>query len=197
MDIQLLDSVSRDKEELQCEILQIDHAFSSVRDYACGDTTSHHLHHRRHSFLHHPWVEWHRWVRTVSTSRDSANGIYRINPYWKLALVFKCLTDNILLDDFKSVLQRLGNLKVDGTTAMLQNSMNLNPSEKSGSADHHHEEAFAESSSRVRRKQPLGGVSGAMDHDSDLESGPGRYSTTANAVGKLGIKINKLPKLPS
>lgn len=30
-----------------------------------------------------------------------------INPYWKLALVFKCLTDNIMLDDFKSVLQRL------------------------------------------------------------------------------------------
>ncbi|KAF2396937.1 hypothetical protein EJ06DRAFT_463930, partial [Trichodelitschia bisporula] len=35
-----------------------------------------------------------------------------INPYWKLALVFKCLTDNIMLDDFKAVLQRLGALKL-------------------------------------------------------------------------------------
>ena len=31
-----------------------------------------------------------------------------INPFWKLALVFKCLTDAILLDDFKTELKRLG-----------------------------------------------------------------------------------------
>lgn len=33
----------------------------------------------------------------------------RINPYWKLTLVFKCLSDNIMLDDFKTELRRLGN----------------------------------------------------------------------------------------
>ena len=33
---------------------------------------------------------------------------YRINPYWKLALIFKCLTDNIMLDDFKTELNRIG-----------------------------------------------------------------------------------------
>jgi hypothetical protein len=32
----------------------------------------------------------------------------RINVYWKLALVFKCLTDNIMLDDFKTELKKLG-----------------------------------------------------------------------------------------
>lgn len=31
-----------------------------------------------------------------------------INPFWKLSLVFKCLTDAILLDDFKTELKRLG-----------------------------------------------------------------------------------------
>ena len=31
-----------------------------------------------------------------------------INPYWKLALVFKCLTDNIMLDDFSTELKRIG-----------------------------------------------------------------------------------------
>lgn len=31
-----------------------------------------------------------------------------INPFWKLAVVFKCLTDAILLDDFKTELKRLG-----------------------------------------------------------------------------------------
>lgn len=31
-----------------------------------------------------------------------------INPFWKISLVFKCLTDAILLDDFKTELKRLG-----------------------------------------------------------------------------------------
>jgi len=33
----------------------------------------------------------------------------RINPYWKLTLVFKCLSDNVMLDDFKTELRKLGN----------------------------------------------------------------------------------------
>ncbi|KAF1810756.1 hypothetical protein P152DRAFT_400269, partial [Eremomyces bilateralis CBS 781.70] len=43
-------------------------------------------------------------IISSTTSLSSTDGI---NPYWKLSLVFKCLTDNIMLDDFKSVLQRL------------------------------------------------------------------------------------------
>lgn len=30
-----------------------------------------------------------------------------INPVWKLALVFKCFTDTIILDDFKTTLDKL------------------------------------------------------------------------------------------
>jgi len=30
-----------------------------------------------------------------------------INPFWKFAFVFKCLTDTIFLDDFKTVLDKL------------------------------------------------------------------------------------------
>ena len=30
-----------------------------------------------------------------------------INPFWKLAFVFKCLTDTVILDDFKTALDRL------------------------------------------------------------------------------------------
>lgn len=30
-----------------------------------------------------------------------------INPFWKFAFVFKCFTDTIFLDDFKTVLDRL------------------------------------------------------------------------------------------
>ena len=40
----------------------------------------------------------------------SANGI---NPFWKLAFVFKCLTDTIILDDFKTALDKLSRYKMD------------------------------------------------------------------------------------
>lgn len=30
-----------------------------------------------------------------------------VNPFWRLALVFKCLTDTVILDDFKTALDRL------------------------------------------------------------------------------------------
>ncbi|RMZ76014.1 hypothetical protein DV738_g5167, partial [Chaetothyriales sp. CBS 135597] len=35
-----------------------------------------------------------------------------INPFWKLAFVFKCLTDAVVLDDFKTALDRLRAFKV-------------------------------------------------------------------------------------
>jgi len=38
----------------------------------------------------------------VSAARITANS--GINPYWRFALVFKCASDTIFLDDFKSVL---------------------------------------------------------------------------------------------
>ncbi|PMD41732.1 hypothetical protein L207DRAFT_386180, partial [Hyaloscypha variabilis F] len=46
-------------------------------------------------------------LSSVISGLRGTDGYVQINPYWKLALVFKCLSDNILLDDFKSVLQRL------------------------------------------------------------------------------------------
>lgn len=46
---------------------------------------------------------------TFATLIPQVRGVVNgINPYWKLALIFKCLTDNIMLDDFKTELQRLG-----------------------------------------------------------------------------------------
>jgi hypothetical protein len=35
-----------------------------------------------------------------------------INPFWKLAFVFKCLTDMVVLDDFKTALDRLRAFKI-------------------------------------------------------------------------------------
>jgi hypothetical protein len=36
-----------------------------------------------------------------------------INPFWKLAFVFKCLTDTIVLDDFKTALDKLSRYKMN------------------------------------------------------------------------------------
>jgi hypothetical protein len=35
-----------------------------------------------------------------------------INPFWKFALVFKCLTDTIILDDFKTALDKLSRMRM-------------------------------------------------------------------------------------
>jgi hypothetical protein len=35
-----------------------------------------------------------------------------INPFWKLSFVFKCLTDSVILDDFKMALDRLRAFKI-------------------------------------------------------------------------------------
>jgi hypothetical protein len=35
-----------------------------------------------------------------------------INPFWKLSYVFKCLTDTVILDDFKTALDRLRAFKM-------------------------------------------------------------------------------------
>ena len=36
-----------------------------------------------------------------------------INPFWKFSFVFKCLTDTIILDDFKTALDKLSKYKLN------------------------------------------------------------------------------------
>lgn len=36
-----------------------------------------------------------------------------INPYWKFASVFKCFTDTVILDDFKTSLDKLSHYRID------------------------------------------------------------------------------------
>ncbi|KAF1979098.1 hypothetical protein BU23DRAFT_563337 [Bimuria novae-zelandiae CBS 107.79] len=56
-----------------------------------------------------------------------------INPFWKLAFVFKCLTDSVILDDFKMALDRLrafkisrlGSYSIDDSDRRMRNGNNL------------------------------------------------------------------------
>jgi hypothetical protein len=103
-----------------------------------------------------------------------------------------------MLDDFKSVLQRLGAMKVDGSTAMLPNSMNMLPSEKLGPGDQSEVED-ANSSARLRSERTPS-LSGRLLDDEEVLDGFGharrKQSMVAHAVGNFGKKIDKLPKLP-
>lgn len=46
-----------------------------------------------------------------------------INPFWKLAFIFKCLTDTIVLDDFKSALDRLKQHKLERLGSTLSDGL--------------------------------------------------------------------------
>ncbi|RMD43080.1 hypothetical protein DV735_g2043, partial [Chaetothyriales sp. CBS 134920] len=48
-------------------------------------------------------------VASIHNFIGSTDGI---NPWWKLSLVFKCLTDTIMLDDFKTELRKLGIIRI-------------------------------------------------------------------------------------
>jgi len=50
-------------------------------------------------------------ILTVTNAINLA-GTTGINPFWKLAFVFKCLTDAVVLDDFKMALDRLRAFKI-------------------------------------------------------------------------------------
>lgn len=46
-------------------------------------------------------------ILSVTHVIDGSGAPDGINPFWKLSFVFKCLTDTIILDDFKTALDRL------------------------------------------------------------------------------------------
>lgn len=58
-----------------------------------------------------------------------------VNPFWKLALVFKCLTDTVILDDFKTALDRLWTFRRTslalGVDPLAAGNHTLQPSEAS------------------------------------------------------------------
>src|SRR5687767_15547185 len=47
------------------------------------------------------------WIIIDLLSVTPVISIGVINPFWKFAFVFKCFTDSIILDDFKSALDKL------------------------------------------------------------------------------------------
>jgi hypothetical protein len=51
-------------------------------------------------------------VHSSVTNALASSGPRGINPFWKLSFVFKCLTDSVVLEDFKTALDRLSAFKM-------------------------------------------------------------------------------------
>ncbi|KAL2836412.1 hypothetical protein BJY01DRAFT_251990 [Aspergillus pseudoustus] len=98
-----------------------------------------------------------------------------VNPYWKLALVFKCLSDNIILDNFRSVLQQLMDLHMQDTGSTARNTT-------LSSIDEMNQELSVE-------VEDIRETSLAIGHAQPVQNS--RLST----VGRQGVKIHLLPSL--
>ncbi|KAL9624580.1 MAG: hypothetical protein Q9160_001244 [Pyrenula sp. 1 TL-2023] len=124
-----------------------------------------------------------------------------INPFWKLCLVFKCFSDTVILDDFKTALERLrkyvfnDSITVEsGTTVANANAFGEDSSGTTGGD-------LQARKSRVKRRG--GSIFDRSDNrtgSDDSRTGPNyainRHTTTArDAIGKVGLKISRLPGL--
>lgn len=138
-------------------------------------------------------------VASVEPNLSKTDGI---NPYWKLALVFRCLTDNIMLDDFKSVLQAVGAMKPDSECQIISDpkGMALGSPKRADAgydSDDYHDaispqrapsdehDAWGRTSISGRTLQ--GGETAERDGYSRRQQ-----SIAASGVGKFGRKITKL-----
>lgn len=79
-----------------------------------------------------------------------------INPFWKFAFVFKCFTDSIILDDFKSALDKLSHHR--RSQILPFNVLDDTDSERGGTPQ--------------RRRKWLGGYSGKRDEKPVMEMNP-------------------------
>ena len=120
-----------------------------------------------------------------------ADDMCRINPFWKLSLVFKCLTDTIVLDDFKTELKRLGIKRMQADEVRRQSS----PLVLNDTKDEDGEVEFADALN-VTRAPPQG--NGLSPTNSRPEKRLRQDSMDGRPqLGRGGKKIGRLPGLKS
>ncbi|EXJ80240.1 hypothetical protein A1O1_08382 [Capronia coronata CBS 617.96] len=134
-------------------------------------------------------------VASIHSFIGSTDGI---NPWWKLSLMFKCLTDTIMLDDFKTELKRLGMKRIRRDEMRRQSVAIATDSLQSKNGDGHMEfsDALNYSPTQSRTGQalddgPTGSQMGRLRQDSVTDTS----HHARDQVGKLGMKISRLPGL--
>ncbi|KAF2471463.1 uncharacterized protein BDR25DRAFT_325186 [Lindgomyces ingoldianus] len=78
-----------------------------------------------------------------------------INPFWKLSFVFKCLTDSVVLDDFKTALDRLRAFKISRLGSFSQDTTDRR-ARNDGALVHTWEEMATEANARPAMPSPDG-----------------------------------------
>jgi len=118
---------------------------------------------------------------------DRSLTCHSINPWWKLSLVFKCLTDTIMLDDFKTELKRLGIKRLQQDEKQRQRPALLLNTDGKDDLD---ELEFADGLNTGQTR------SRTADNSSPPNSGlNGRRNSPKECVGRSGTKISRLPAL--
>lgn len=139
----------------------------------------------------------------ASSIHNFLGGTDGINPWWKLSLVFKCLTDTIMLDDFKTELKRLGikRMKQDEirrqSTALVLEDKDTDENGELEFADalNVSPERLAEDPKR-RSNQAAGGARGRPRNNSILANDQLNHDNYGREqVGNGGRKISSLPSL--
>jgi hypothetical protein len=117
-----------------------------------------------------------------------------INPYWKLSLVFKCLTDTIMLDDFKTDLKRLGFARMEREEARRKSATLVT---KDSFAGRHDEIENAGPMEVAMDDGPYSVSLGEMLTSDDRipDNQDRRKSAPRQVLGKAGTKLSRLPSL--
>lgn len=121
-----------------------------------------------------------------------------INPWWKLSLVFKCLTDTIMLDDFKTELKRLGIKRVQKDELRRQSfALVVEPHDSKEEEDDDHIEfrdVLNTNPARFQTTQNLSPSSSPMGRLRQ-DSVSNAQTESKETIGKAGKKISRLPGL--
>lgn len=117
-----------------------------------------------------------------------------INPYWKLSLVFKCLTDTIMLDDFKTELKRLGFARMEREEARRKSTALATKESFTGRGDEIEHVGPRDGSTD---DDPYNFSLGEMltSNDQLPANQDHRRPSTKQAFGRIGKKISSLPSL--
>lgn len=104
-----------------------------------------------------------------------------INPFWKLAFVFKCLTDMVVLDDFKTALDRLRAFKISRIGSFCQDNSDRR-TWNDGNLAHTWEELAA-----GLQRDPVGGPLESPNDDlvNPISFPPSRRTSRPNSRHKL------------
>ena len=145
-------------------------------------------------------------IMDITASIVKFGGSDGINPYWKLSLVFKGLTDTIMLDDFKTELKRIGIRRMQRDEAR-RGTVALTMEDDDDADDQHRmydndkaqrgESEFSNSNNRefVPNGDQEFGFEDALRMGPPRDFGQPRKPNMKQTIGRVGQKISPLPSL--